>query len=527
MPEAQPIVLTFRGGIRSRGREMDIAIDECTTGENFDLELDNRSLIKRRAFEKVATTPNAREIRGFAQLIKKSGAITTLVQSGDTVYSWDGATSFTSVGTVQATAKLRGPREHNFTLDDIVVITDLNLVEKVKQWDGTTFGDFTHNLGGNLFAKFARVRDERLILANVISGTATPHVLIGSALGDDNTLTITNRPSSALGFDSPFFLPTLDLKPINGLEEAFGQFVVSTRYGKLFILTGSSAFDFEFKSFYEGSAVSGDEAIVNIGNDLLLGLQNHIETLSGVISYGDVESNDISLPIANLIARVLEWRFVYDRRRQKTLCFPDTQAACWVLYKALQSPQESGPSRLSPWSKWTTTHTMAMQPSVVMALLDPTTSLDQVYGGDSLGNIYKFDADVDKDGQVNQITVKRRSGLLTVPDATLFDVKVNIDYKRQFTTTVTLRFMFSGVESSDATLTFTISADDALAVYNGAYYYGGSNGSYYSATFTGKIRRQTKHVHGRGNFMQIELEATSNGSIDIQQIEIILQAAKT
>ena len=199
MPQMDPITLTFGGGISSRKRVHDINLDECVSGQNFELDPQQRALGKRRAFDLAGTAPNASEIRGFAQLITQSDVITTLVQAGTTVYSWDGASTFTSVGTVSASAKLRGPKEHNSLLDDLVVITDLNKVETVKQWNGTTFTDFTHNLGGSLYAKFARVYNERLFLGNVTSGSATPHVLLGSAVSDIDNLTTVNRPSSSLG----------------------------------------------------------------------------------------------------------------------------------------------------------------------------------------------------------------------------------------------------------------------------------------------------------------------------------------
>jgi len=529
MAKLDPIVLTFGGGLNTRKRPSDINIDECTSGENFELDPQQRALTKRKAFDFIATTPNVGEIRGFAQLVTQAGVITTLVQSGANVYSWDGASSFTLVGTVSASAKLRGPREHNFTLDNIVVITDLNKVEKVKQWNGTTFGDFTHNLGGDLYAKFARVHNERLFLANVTSGSATPHVLLGSAIGDDNSLTTTNRPSSSLGYDVPFYLPTPDLKPINGLEQAFGQFLISTTNGKLFALKGNSAFDFEIASFYEGSAISGDEAMVNIGNDVLFGLEDHIESLFGVVNFGDVQTNDASVAIGPSLENVTDWKLVYDRRHQRVLCFPDSQSVCWVLYKALLylgTQRAVGrvdvERALSPWSKWTTLHTMGMQPSTVMTLFD-SAGAEVVYAGDALGNIYKFDGTGDQDGGTSDITVKRRSGLIQAPNAELFNVLVNIDYRKLFRTTVTLRFIFAGVEAPDATLDFIIAGDSSLAVYGGTYYYGGQ--TYYAASFTGRIRRTTKHVQGRGNGVQVEVEATSAGDIDIQQIEVVLQAA--
>ena len=157
MPE-QPIVLTFGGGLNARKRIADVQIDECVESSiNFDLDSQQKALNRRRPFDLVSTAPNGSEIRGFAQMIRRDGTVSTLVQAGGAVYSWNGDQTFVQVGTVSAAARLRGPREHNFTLDEYVIITDLTKTEVVKQWDGTSFIDLPHDLGGDLFAKYCRV----------------------------------------------------------------------------------------------------------------------------------------------------------------------------------------------------------------------------------------------------------------------------------------------------------------------------------------------------------------------------------
>ena len=163
MPDNQ-VILTFGGGLNARRRVIDVVLDECVApSENFDLDPQFRALNRRKPFDLVATAPNGAAINGLAQLIKQDQSISSLVQAGGNVYTWDGASNFTLVGTVSTNAKLRGPREHNFTLDEYVVITDLNKAEVVKKWDGTTFADLAHDLGGDFFAKYARV------ITNVLS----------------------------------------------------------------------------------------------------------------------------------------------------------------------------------------------------------------------------------------------------------------------------------------------------------------------------------------------------------------------
>ena len=514
--------------MNTRQRIADINPDECTDGQNFELSREQRALITRKPFDLVATAPNLSQIDGYAQLVTKAGAITTLIQAGTSVYSWDGASSFTLVGTVASGAKLRGPLEQNFTLDDIVIITDLEKAQPVMQWDGTTFTTFTHNLGVTLYAKFGRVIGERLLLANVTAPTDVPHLLIGSELSNANVLTVLNRPSSALSDSDPFYIPMPDLKPINGMDEVAQQLVLSTARGKLFALSGTSAFDFSIVPFYQGSSIANDDAMVNTGNDLLLGVEGRIETLSGIVAFGDVETNDLTRFISTEVDEVTGWRMVYDRRNQRVFCFPDNSTVCWVFYKSLvyygsQKQLNTDASNLSPWSKWTTAHVMEMNPSLAMRLIDPVTSIESVYMGDRFGNIYKFDGAGDLDGGLNVVTLKRRSGLIMVPDADIFDVRVNIDYRKNIAADIILRFLFAGVETADATLTISLPAGGG-AFYGGSFYYGGA--SYYSSS-AGKIRRTQKHAQGRGNGLQIEVEISAQGTIDIQQIEVILTAAKS
>lgn len=53
----------------------------------------------RKAITLVAIVPNGEEIRGFVELIKSNGSVTTFVQAGGVVYKWDGL-AFSEVGTV-------------------------------------------------------------------------------------------------------------------------------------------------------------------------------------------------------------------------------------------------------------------------------------------------------------------------------------------------------------------------------------------------------------------------------------------
>lgn len=513
-----PVVITFGGGVNSRKRPADIELDECVSGENFDLDLQQKSLRTRRPFDYVATTTNAAEIRGFGQLITRAGIISTLIQSGDTVYEWDGDTTFTSVGTVSASSRLRGPKEHNFTLSDTLILTDIEKMEVVKSWDGTTFQDFAHNITSvNLYAKYARVAHERLFLGNITTNsTATPHMIVASEIETAETLSISDKPSSALGLDSPFYILTPDLKSINGLEFGFGQFIISTSEGRIFILQGTNAFDFQMQDFYDGSAVAGNEGLLNIGNDIAMGLNGRIESLSGTINFGDVETDDATGPIKAEVKNIEAWTLAYDQRAQQVFAFPSNGGFVWVFHKAMVG------TGLSPWSKWTTAHDIDFAPSTVFSIIDPTTSLRTVFMGDLSGNIYRLNGSNDQDGDTDDITVKRKSKLIRIDaKADLFNVTGWVDYRKLTATSLSLTFMWGGHEYGSKSLTFPLSTSD-FPVYNGEVYYNGE--FYYSGTFQIELRRQDFAPAGRGNYLQVEAEFT--GEAGIEEIGLHIEAAQ-
>ena len=524
----EPIILTFGGGVNARRRALDIDIQECREGENFALDPLRNAFNRRPAFDLTATATNGQEIRGYAQLKTKAGTLTTLIQAGTTVYSWDGASSFTSVGTVSSSSRLRGGLNHNFTLDDYTIITDLEKATVVKMWDGTTFQDYTHNLGGSLYAKFCRVAGERAWLGNITTSTATPHVILGSKISDGDNLSSSNLPSSALGYDSPFYLVTPDLRPINGVEQGFGQFLFSTDRGRLFRLTGSNAFDFAIEQFYEGSAVAGTEAIVNIGNDIVMGLEGRIESLSGTDAFGDVETNDLSLWIAPQIDTIVSWKIAYDRKTQRVYCFPTDKAACYVLYKSVLMKNQSvvqinqNNANLSPWSKWTTAHALGFQPSTVIPIIDPVTLTDAVYMGDTSGRIFLIEGGGAQDGGTTDITTYRTSKILRLPDADAFDVEGWILYAAGFSTTVTLTFEYQGIGLFDQAITIPLSASASAAAYSGDFYYSGS--TYYNQGFNARLSRRYFAAAGNADLVQIKASVSGNEVFDLHELGLRFKA---
>ena len=440
--------LTFGRGINAAVRLRQVAPAECARGENFDLDLDFSGFRGRRGFDLAATAPNGQEIRGFAQLVKRDGTISTLVQAGTVVYSWDGSTTFSVVGAVAAGAKLRGQKSHIWNLDtEVVIITDLALLEPVKTWDGTSLTNLGTNLTGAFYAKYCLVENERAFFANIkIGSDEYPHLMMASALQDYTDLSVSVRSLLTTSTDSPFYLPVLDLKPINAFEAALGTIVIGTQRGRVYRLDGSNAFDYQINEYYPGSAPVGDEAMVSVGNDVVLGKAATIESLFGSDISTDVEADDLSRWIKPLITEVTSWSLVYNNALRRAYCLPSGGGSLWVLHKSIL---DSG-DRLSPWSKYTTNHSFSMQPSVMMSILSPEDGLELVYMGAASGQIFHLEGHEAVDGGTTDIVAYRTTGIVEPMDGEnvlAFDKKGYVDYKRAAASTATLTIIAHGLQA--------------------------------------------------------------------------------
>lgn len=514
--------LKFGGGVHSRASEDEIDVRECATGQNFDLDLQNREYRNRKPFDLIGTVPNAAEIRGMACLSNSDGTVSVLVQAGSTVYEWDGTTTFTNVGSVSASAKLRGRLEHNWQLDGLVLITDLNLQQPVMTWDGTTLQNatFTTEDGSTAFgtfkARYCFVSNERAVYTNINdNGTAYPHLIIGSERANYTIISVAQRPVSANNAADAFFLIQPDYRYINGMVEAYGQIVTSSKEGSLFTITGSDSTDFAVSELYPRSGASGDESLVYVGNDIIYGRQGRIESVIATQNYGNVETDDLSNGIYNLIEDYSDWTNVYNARKQRIYCFPNGQAETWVLHKSLVG------SEISPWSKWVTAHSISMQPTCVMNMLDPSDGLEYVFMGDGSGNFYRMEGTgTSGDGGVNNITSERYSKLFQLPfDAEAFDVEGVILYRKNEAATATIRMEWSGFSVTNESMTITIPSITSRTVYGGGYYY--SDGNYYGTTFSNRLTRQHFHPPGKSTEFQLRvtIEGTTNFAINTIQLK--------
>lgn len=510
-PLEDAVVLKFGGGQHSRASEDEIDPRECTTGQNYQLDLENRQYKNREPFDLIGTVPNATEIRGFASLQKRDGTVSFLVQAGDSVYDWDGASTFTLKGLVAAQAQLRGRLEHNWNLDDEVLITDLNLQQPVMKYDGTTLVNISHNLTGDFLAKYCFVADERAHFGNVISNsTPTPQMLVGSKQSDFTVLSISDRPSSSLALDDPFFLLTLDLKPINGMIEAFRKITLSSEEGSIFNINGSSAKDFTMEGLYARSGASGNESLVYVGNDILYGRAGRIESLADTNRFGDVENIDPSVKIFDAIGKFTNWTNVYNSRTQKAYFFPAGQGQIWVLHKSLL------PTELSPWVKHTTLHSSGFAITAMMNMLDPVDGLEYVFFGDANGNIYRMEGTGAGDAGTD-INSSRTSKIFTAPlDAEDFGVEGWIKYRKNEAVTVTLTLLWTGETASSETITIDIPAISDRPLYGNAIYY--SNGESYGTAFAQRLIRKPFGVSGQNHEFQVKVEVEGTTNFEINEV---------
>lgn len=525
-PEELALKLKFGGGLSTRTPEDEIEDREAADGQNFILDALNSELQNRPPFDLVATAPNSGSIDGGGSLLKSDGTVKAFFQAGDKVYDFDGSSfDATALDTVSTNAKLRGHwRTHNWTLDDKVIVTDLALAEVVKEWDGTTwqdvsFTDENQAAFGNFFAKYCSIANERAIFSNIKDAAASPHLIVGSKRSDYTEITVTDRPSSSLGLDDPFFLLAPDLKPINGHVEAFGTTVISTEKGRLFNLTGSGSTDFAFRDFYAGSAAAGNESMEYIGNDIIYGRPGRIESVRDTDRFGDTEADDLTREILDQIKTYTGWTTVYNSRLNRVYIFPEGESEVWVFQTAMRG------SGMSPWMRWVTDHALAFQPTFVASMLNPADGLEYVYMGDSSGNVYRLEGEgTSGDGGSASIETEFLSKLYSMPsDAKAFDLSGYVKYRKGAEVQMTLTFEYSGENVMDKSVTVTLPASQGGAHYSNSQYY--SNGEYYGRAFERRLSRQKFVPPGTSTEFQVRVSVNSTAAFKLNEIGLRMRAA--
>lgn len=542
------ILLRFGGGINSRASEADIDEQECASGYNFDLDVVNRELRTRAPVRDLGYCPNEEPIQGFITFRDIDGNVTLLVQAGDTIYKWNSYNSWTSVGSCNASAKLRGRLEHISEVDGVVFITDLALLEQVKTWDGTTLSDasFLNETAagfGTFRAKYCSIENERAIFANVYDSVHTPNLIVGSKRGDPYTISVANRPSSSLGEEDPFFLVQPDNGSINGMAKAFGILAFSSRYGSIYRLTGDSAKDFQMVGLFPRSGAQGDESLVTVGTDIHFGRQGRIQGLSATSDYGDVEADDISLPISDQVEDTAEWTGAYNSRLQRVYWRPDTESVLYVYHSSFKPPPKpsteslqdilSGKGRqvsdLSPWSKWNNSvNGRIFEPTALMPVIMPDDGLEYVAIGYQDGNVGLLEGNYDDPGDfgtVDQpITVSRLSKRYQLDShAQVFNISGWLTYRKGDAFTVTITLEASGENIFDESITINVPEATGGTYYGGAYYYGGS--SPHGISFSQRVSRQKFALAGKANEFQIRVSVTDTVRWRIEELGLVFDAA--
>lgn len=369
--------LHFNGGLNEQQTP---TLFECINGYNFELGLRQSKLVPRKPYDLKGTATNALAINGFIQLIKRDDTETTLLQAGNTVYEWDGASTFTSRGTVNANSKLRGV---TWSLGDYSVVTDIAKLTVVKKWNGSSFSTLTTGLGTDLYAKYGIVHNNRVWLANVKTTSDTPHLIAASKFEDPESYDTTQRAvTGSFASAAPaFYILSPDLRPINGMTVFQKELIISTEGGRLFKLTGSSPTDYAFVDFYAGSAAVGDESLANIGNDVIfMKAGGNIDLLSSTERFGDVSADDLSRWIPDTVEDLTEAITVYDQARQKVLFFVTNKVL--ALFKDLVGGE------LSPWSVYKTSESFAFNTNAAIYMRRPGATTYSVFFGDSAGRVF-------------------------------------------------------------------------------------------------------------------------------------------
>lgn len=546
-PNDVSLELKFGGGLHTRASADEIDPREAADGRNFVLDLDNRELRPRAAFDLIGAMPGSGSVLGGGSLLKADGTVSTLVQRGGDVFEWDGSTGFTPVGTCNSSSKLRGSwRSHNWTLSDKVLFSDLTLNDVVKEWDGTTFQSvsFTDTSGaafGSFGAKYIDVSNERVLYANVKDhGTTFPHLMVGTTQSSYVQISTSNLPSSALATSDPFYMVIPDLKPINGLVGAFGTRVLSTEKGSLFKLDGTTAKDFAFSDFYLGSGASGSESLTYIGNDIIYGRQGRIESVRDTTSFGNSEADDLTRIISDQVEDFTGWTTVFNGRKNLVYLLPTSQSELWVFNTAMRTQRslsanaleqyvnqqvgKEAAGKLSPWMKWETDHPLAFQPTFIDSMLDPSDGLEYVFMGDSSGNFYRLEGTgTSGDGGVTSISTSWTSKVFSAPlDAEVFTIEGHLKYKKNVAATVTITFLFAGKVAFDKSVTVTLPVADAN-YFGESIYFGGS--IYFGVPFQDRLIRQYFTVPGQSNDFQVRIDVSGTTTFNINEIHLRMRAA--
>lgn len=135
--------LFFGGGLNEQD-DFHVNEQECIEGQNFVLDSQAKTFNPRPPSDLKTTAVNEGAVTGILQLVKRDNTETTLVVAGDTIYTYASPTSTSTVRAPITTGSRL--RDVYWSLDDFLVVTDLDLNEKISKWDGTTYSRLGTNI---------------------------------------------------------------------------------------------------------------------------------------------------------------------------------------------------------------------------------------------------------------------------------------------------------------------------------------------------------------------------------------------
>ncbi len=508
---------SFGGGLNQLN-DINIRPDECVEGQNFELELGNQKLRRRPVFDLLGTATNAGNIHGLHQLVTRDGTKTTLVMAGTQAYEWDG-TTFTTEGPALATTSEFV--DHDWELDETIVIVDRIKATVVLEWDGTTLAALTTGLVGSLYAAYGLVADNRNWFANITEGTtALPHMLLASAFEDREDYDTAARGGVAGSFttgNEAFYLLTPNLKPINGFVRFQNVTIISTKGGEMFKLVGNDATNYRFEDFYSGSAAIGNDSFVDAGDDVYyMRSGGVIESLRSTDRFGDVGTDDISIHVPDETLNQTGTKIVYDQKNKKIHFFLPSKIL--VLYKNLLNQE------FSPWSKYKTQHPSSFNTDAVRYMQFPETINTDftVLFGDADGNIFDLNGTgTSGDAGAHDVETSRKLPLQPADYQNILAGRVF--YRRLGACDLNMTFEW-GDERNTTNLTVPLKGIDASAVtrnyYTGGRYY--SDSRYYGEGAAGDGNPVSKGFSaiGKGSSVFATLGITTSENFEIDFIEV-------
>jgi len=385
----------------------------------------------------------------------------------------------------------------------------------------TATGTITADSGVVLYAKYGVVHNNRLWLFNITTDSDdNPHMILASEFENPESFDTVVRSGIATG-DEPFYTLTPDLKPINGVALFNKQLIISTVDGALHRLIGLDASDYQFVTYYSGSAAVGTESIANIGNDVtFMKKGGNIDLLSATDTSGDVRADDVSRWLPDSTKDKTGTLIIYDQQNQKVFYFLSDRVL--VLFKDIAA-QGGG----SPWGTYKTTLTNAedstniFNTNAALYMYRPQESSLTVYFGDKDGNIYDLNGSGTGDNG-SDIIVSRRTALIESTRDIILQGYVH--YRRLGEMNCSLIFDWANEYNetqSDITLKGPPASQADPTYYGGGYYYSEADNFYNEGfAFAEKKSRQNFAPAGRSEGFNFTYYSESTVQFQIDYVAL-------